>query len=62
MWKKSFKIQRGRIPIDSAILAAIGYRFIEKTKNADAGVWGDARGDQKPEIFCLPKWMKTCDS
>ena len=36
--KKSFKAQHGRIPIDPAILAAIGHRFI-------------ARGDQKPETF-----------
>ena len=35
--KKSFKTQHGRIPIDPAILAAIGHRFIaKKTKNADA--------------------------
>ena len=26
-----FKTQRGRIPIDPAILAAIGHRFIAKT-------------------------------
>ena len=55
--KKSFKC--GRIPIDPAILAAIGHRFIakkkkKKTKNADARVWGDARGDQKlvGNLFC----------
>ena len=30
--KKSLKTQRGRIPIDPAILAAIGYRFIAKKK------------------------------
>ena len=28
--KKSFKTQHGRIPIDPAILAAIGHRFIVK--------------------------------
>ena len=28
--KKSFKTQHGRIPIDPAILAAVGHRFIEK--------------------------------
>ena len=42
-------------PIDPAILAAIGHRFIakqnKKIKNGDARVWGDARGDQKPETF-----------
>ena len=37
--KKSFKTQCGRIPIDPAILAAIGRRFIA-TKN-----------NQKPDIF-----------
>ena len=31
--KKSFKTQRDRIPIDSAILAAIGHRFIAKKMN-----------------------------
>ena len=55
--KKSFKTQHDRIPIDPAILAAIGHRFIakkiQKIKNADAQVWGDARGDQKPESFIL---------
>ena len=51
--KKSFKTQHGRIPINPAIFAAIGHRFItkKKTKNADALVWGDAHRDQKPEIF-----------
>ena len=52
--KKSFKTQHGRIPIDTAILAAIGHCFIakeKKIKNADARVWGDARGDQKPKTF-----------
>ena len=42
MWKHT-------IPIDSAILAAIGHRFIankKKLKNADARAWGDARRDQ----------------
>ena len=36
--KKSFKMQRGRIPIDPAILAAIGHHFVakqKKIKNAD---------------------------
>ena len=53
--KRSFKTQRGKIPIDSAILAEIGHRFIakkKKTKNADVcRVWGDAHRDQKPDIF-----------
>ena len=55
--KKSFKTQHGRIPIDPAILAAIGHRFIakkNKNKNADARVWGDTRGDQKPETLFWP--------
>ena len=30
--KKSFEAQHGRFPIDSAILAAIGHRFIAKLK------------------------------
>ena len=30
--KKLFKTQHGRNPIDPAILAAIGHRFIAKTK------------------------------
>ena len=30
--KKTFKTQYGRIPTDPAILAAIGHRFIAKTK------------------------------
>ena len=60
MWKKSLKAQQGKNPIDPAILAEIGHRFIakknKKNKNADARVWGDARGDQKREtFFCLPK-------
>ena len=28
MWKKSFKAQHGRIPIDPAIFDAIGHRFV----------------------------------
>ena len=39
MAKKLFKTQQGRIPINPAILAAIGHRFIAKFKkiqNADA--------------------------
>ena len=39
--KKSFKTQHGRIPIDPAMLAAIGHRFIapnkKKIKNAEPG-------------------------
>ena len=31
--KKSFKTQRGKIPIDPAILAAVGHRFIAKKTN-----------------------------
>ena len=52
--KKSFETQHGRIAIDPAILAAILHRFIaikKKIQNADVRVWGDARGDQKPETF-----------
>ena len=58
MWKRRLK-QHGRIPIDPAILAASGHRFIakqkKKIKNANARDWGDARGDQIPEtfLFCL---------
>ena len=26
----------------------------KKPKNADGRVWGDARGDQKPDTFLLP--------
>ena len=41
--------------MDPAILAAIEHRFIatttKKTKNADTWVWGNVRGDQKPETF-----------
>ena len=39
--KNLFIIQHGRIPINPAILAAIGHRFIakkKKTKNADSWV------------------------
>ena len=37
--KKSFKTQHGRIPIDPAILAAVGHHFIAKNKrqNKNAG-------------------------
>ena len=52
--KKLFKTQRGRIPFNPAILAAIVHRFIaqrEKSKNADERIWDDARRDQKPETF-----------
>ena len=48
------KAQHGRIAIDPAILAVIGYGFIapKKTiKNADAWGRGDAYGDQRPETF-----------
>ena len=48
--KKSFKIQRGRIQIDPAILATIGLYFIakkKKTKNGDTRVGGDACRDQQ---------------
>ena len=43
--KKLFKTQCDRIPIDPAILAAIGHRFIAKktkkmNKHADVRVWG----------------------
>ena len=50
--KKPFKTHHGRIPIDPAILVAIGHHFIakkKKIKNSDAQVWGDAHRDQKPE-------------
>ena len=60
--KTSFKAQHGRIPIDPAILAAIEHRFIapkkKEIKNADAQVWGDVRGDQKPETFFFRPKMK----
>ena len=53
--KKSFKTQHGRIPIDPAILSAIGHRFIaqkkQKTKNAGMRVWGNASREQKQENF-----------
>ena len=32
MWKSNFKAQHGRTPIDPAILATIGHRFIATTK------------------------------
>ena len=55
MWKKSFKAQHGRIPIDPAILAANWTSFHsppkKKIKNADARVWGNVCGEQKPETF-----------
>ena len=47
--QKSFKTQRGRIPIHPAILVAVGHRFIIKklqNKNADARSF-----DQEPETF-----------
>ena len=50
--KKLFNPQRGRITIDPAIFAAIGHRFIyinKKTNIAEARVWGDPSGDQKPD-------------
>ena len=46
---KLLKTQHGRIPIDPAILAAIGQCFIakkKKTKNGNWQVW-----DQKPDTF-----------
>ena len=52
-----FKTQHGRIPMDPAILAAIGHCFIakqKKIKNTDARLWGDAHGDQKSETFFGP--------
>ena len=55
--EKSFKTQHSRIPVDPAIWAAIEHRFIAKKikiKNADARVWGDTLGDQKPETFFGP--------
>ena len=48
--KKSFKTQHGRIPIDPAILAAIGHRFIAKTKKTKNADW-----DQKPETHFWPQ-------
>ena len=51
--KKLFKTQHGGIAIDPAILAAIGHRFIArtKTKTADAQVLEDVHDDQKIETF-----------
>ena len=56
--KMSFKTQHGRIPIDPAIVAAIGHRFTAKNwrifffkLKCDGQVWGDMRGDQKPDTF-----------
>ena len=52
--KRLFEAQHDRIPIDPAILAAIGHRFIAKKliiKNADARVLGDERRYQKQETF-----------
>ena len=51
--KKSFKTQR-RIPIDPALLAAIGHPFIA-TKNAGAWVSCDGRRDQKLETYFWPE-------
>ena len=54
-----------KIPIDPAILAAIGHRFIaknNKTKNAVARVRGDSRGDEETGdiiiLFCLRLTLK----
>ena len=60
MWTKSFKAQHDRVPIDPAILAAIGHRFIAQKKiikYSDALVWGDVRGDQKPGTFLGMMWL-----
>ena len=49
IWKSYLK-QHGRLPINPSILAAIGHRFIAtKKENLKCVVWGDVRGDQKPE-------------
>ena len=51
--KKSFKTRHGRIPIDPAIVAAIGHHFIAEKKNTKcrrAGLrW--PQGKQKPETY-----------
>ena len=59
MWKGRLKHSTAvfkLIHLQFQILAATEYRFIakqkQKIKNADARVWDDARGDQKPESFC----------
>ena len=61
MWKSRLKTQHGRIPIDPAILAAIGQRFIakktQKIKNADTR--GLRQRTRRPEtgnillLFCF---------
>ena len=60
-----FKTQSGRIPINPAILAAIGHCFIAITKNADTRVWGDVLRNQRPflaqwnadfQFFSRPKF------
>ena len=51
MLSRGFKTQHGRIPIDSAILAAIEQQQQkERKKTKNVQVWGDACEDQKPEI------------
>ena len=37
--KKLFKARRGRIPIDPAVWAAIGHRFIATTKKPKNANW-----------------------
>ena len=53
--KKSWT-QRGRIPIDPAILAAIGHRFIATNKENQEISKNKykCQKDQKPETFCWP--------
>ena len=55
--KKSFKTQLGRIPIDPAILAAMGHRFIAKKKKEKCWCAGRRQRGRRPEtgdVF-LPK-------
>ena len=55
--KNTLKLRGSRIPADQVSLAAFGNRFMQNKKNlyfADAQVYGDARGDQKPETFGGP--------
>ena len=53
--KKSLEAQHGGIPIDAANfwlqLDIVSLQKTKKKKNADERVWGDARGDQKPETY-----------
>ena len=68
--KNTLKLRSSRIPADQVSLAAFGNRFMQNKKNlyfADAQVYGDARGDQKPEtlffwpdLFCASLPANSC--